>query len=98
MWKRNSNEILTIGEAAAFLRVPKSWLYERTRLNAVPVRRLGRHLRFSAEELRKWFDDQQGSTATDTQARRSKDVLKRGAENGTTCCFNVPAADNHQTD
>lgn len=76
MWKRNSNEILTIGEAAAFLRVPKSWLYERTRLNAVPVRRLGRHLRFSAEELRKWFDDQQGSTATGTQARRSKDVLK----------------------
>ena len=42
---------LTIDEAAALIRVPKSWLYERTRTNTVPHVKLGKYLRFDREEF-----------------------------------------------
>ena len=45
---------LTIDEAAALIRVPKSWLYERTRTNTVPHLKLGKYLRFDREELVTW--------------------------------------------
>ena len=45
---------LTIDEAAALIRVPKSWLYERTRTNAVPHLKLGKYLRFDQEEFLAW--------------------------------------------
>jgi len=45
---------ITIDEAAALIRVPKSWLYERTRLNTVPHVKLGKYLRFVGEELLTW--------------------------------------------
>ncbi len=47
-------EWLTIDEAAALIRVPKSWLYERTRTNTVPHIKLGKYLRFDQEELLAW--------------------------------------------
>ena len=43
--------LFTVEQAAERLGVPKSWLYERTRHNAVPCRRLGKYVRFSAEDL-----------------------------------------------
>jgi len=45
---------LTIDEAAALIRVPKSWLYERTRANTVPHVKLGKYLRFDREEFVTW--------------------------------------------
>ncbi len=45
---------LTIDEAAALIRVPKRWLYERTRLNAVSHLKLGKYLRFDRDELVLW--------------------------------------------
>ena len=45
---------LTIDEAAALIRVPKSWLYERTRTNAIPHLKLGKYLRFNRDELVAW--------------------------------------------
>ena len=45
---------LTIEEAMALLRVPKSWLYERTRTNTVPHIKLGKYLRFDQHELLTW--------------------------------------------
>jgi len=45
---------LTIDEAAALIRVPKSWLYERTRTNTVPHVKLGKYLRFDREEFVTW--------------------------------------------
>jgi excisionase family DNA binding protein len=41
--------LFTIDEVAAYLKVPKCWLYNRTRRghpDPVPVIRAGRHLRF----------------------------------------------------
>jgi excisionase family DNA binding protein len=45
---------LTIDEAAALIRVKKSWLYERTRMNTVPHLKLGEYLRFNQDELLRW--------------------------------------------
>lgn len=45
---------LTFDEAARLLRVKVSWLYERTRLNAVPHIKLGKYLRFDQDELLTW--------------------------------------------
>lgn len=43
--------LLTIDEAAALLRVPRSWLRDRVSARLVPHTRLGRHVRFTAEHL-----------------------------------------------
>ena len=43
--------LFTIEEAAEALRIPISWLYERTRRNAIPCRRLGKYVRFTHHDL-----------------------------------------------
>ena len=47
-----SKLLFTVEEAAEQLGLRPSWLYERTRRNAVPCRRLGKYVRFSEEDLR----------------------------------------------
>ena len=44
--------LFTIKEAAEALRIPISWLYERTRHNAIPCRRIGKYVRFTEGDLR----------------------------------------------
>ena len=44
--------LFTIREAAEALRIPISWLYERTRRNAIPCRRIGKYVRFTEGDLR----------------------------------------------
>ena len=48
---------LTVQEAAELLRVPVSWLYERTRTNSVPHVKLGKYLRFDRDELNAWLEE-----------------------------------------
>lgn len=48
---------LTVQEAADLLRVPVSWLYERTRTNSIPHVKLGKYVRFDRDELAAWIDD-----------------------------------------
>jgi excisionase family DNA binding protein len=51
-------QIMTVGEAATMLRVPKSWIYERTRRRGaeqIPHKKLGKYLRFQENALRIWF-------------------------------------------
>jgi excisionase family DNA binding protein len=43
--------LFTIKEAAEALRIPISWLYERTRRNAIPFRRIGKYVRFTQDDL-----------------------------------------------
>jgi excisionase family DNA binding protein len=43
--------LYTVEEAAVILGLPKSWLYSRARLSAVPHRKLGKYLRFSKSDL-----------------------------------------------
>jgi excisionase family DNA binding protein len=41
----------TVDEAAARLGLRPSWLYERTRRKAIPLRRLGKYVRLTEEDL-----------------------------------------------
>lgn len=51
------DELLTVSEIASFLKVPVSWVYERTRRRGVerlPHVKLGKYLRFSLPEIKEW--------------------------------------------
>ncbi len=52
---RPSEELLTIDELAALLKVPKSWIYAHTRPRSrtrLPHFKLGKYLRFSEQDVR----------------------------------------------
>lgn len=53
-------EFLTIDELAALMRVPKFWIYMRTRKGqeGIPHLKFGRHLRFKKEEVIDFFKDE----------------------------------------
>jgi excisionase family DNA binding protein len=51
-------DILTPEEVAARLKVPESWVYEKTRArcrNPIPCLRLGRYIRFQWSAVIKWL-------------------------------------------
>jgi excisionase family DNA binding protein len=52
-----TSELLTVQEAADYLRVPQSWVYERTRTGAIPVRKIGHLVRIPRAELLSWVDE-----------------------------------------
>jgi excisionase family DNA binding protein len=49
-------EIMTIGEAAKYLRISRSSLYKVTREGRIPCQKVGRQWRFSREALDRWLD------------------------------------------
>jgi len=53
-----ADELLTVEDVAAFLRVPKSWVYERTRrrgADRLPFIKLGKYVRFEEQSLRQYL-------------------------------------------
>ncbi len=55
------NRLLTVGEVAELLRVPRSWVYERTRkrgLERLPHLKLGKYLRFEEGAVREFLGQQ----------------------------------------
>jgi excisionase family DNA binding protein len=57
----SANSLLTVEEVAEMLRVPVSWVYERTRKRGVcriPGFRLGKYWRFREADVRAWIDKQ----------------------------------------
>lgn len=55
------DELLTVQEVAAFLRVPVSWVYERTRRRGnerLPHLKMGKYLRFRHQDIVEWLDTQ----------------------------------------
>ena len=51
-----AGDLLTVKEAADYLKVPLSWIYERTRTRAIPIRKIGRHVRVPRDEFLAWID------------------------------------------
>ncbi len=45
------DELLTVEELAAYLKVPKSWVYIASADGKLPTIRVGRHLRFVASDV-----------------------------------------------
>jgi excisionase family DNA binding protein len=56
-------ELLTVDEVAAFLKVPRSWVYEHTRSRGtprserLPYIKLGKYLRFDARAVREFIQN-----------------------------------------
>ena len=53
--------LLTVKEVAELLRVPVSWIYDRTRsrgVNRIPGFRLGKYWRFQESEVLAWLERQ----------------------------------------
>jgi len=66
------DELLTVHDAARFLNVSVSWVYEHTRDDAedrLPFGKLGKYLRFDRTDLRAYVDAKRASTRT---ARRKR--------------------------
>jgi excisionase family DNA binding protein len=60
-------ELLTVREAARFLKVTVSWVYEHVRPEAddrLPVLKFGKYLRFDARDLRSYIDAKRADTRT----------------------------------
>ena len=54
-------ELMTVSEIAVFLKVPVSWVYERTRrrgIERLPHVKLGKYLRFSLSDVNEWLQKQ----------------------------------------
>ena len=59
------DELLTVAELAQWLKVPPSWIYERTRRRGeerLPYIKLGRYLRFEAAAVKVYLDRQRRSS------------------------------------
>jgi excisionase family DNA binding protein len=57
MFTDSNNELLTVKEIAALLKVPVSWVYGHLRsrnCDRLPAYRLGKYWRFRAEEVLGW--------------------------------------------
>ena len=53
-----TDELLTPQAAADLLKVPVSFVYDRTRRGAIPLRRVGKYVRIPRAELLAWVDHQ----------------------------------------
>jgi predicted DNA-binding transcriptional regulator AlpA len=58
--RNNADRLWTAEETAAFLQVPKATLYQWHYLGIGPTHgKVGRHLRYDLDEVRRWFRQQQ---------------------------------------
>lgn len=63
-------EILTVSEAARFLRMGRNQLYEAIGRNEIPHRRIGRTIRLSRSALVRWLD--RGVSRTERDASKAR--------------------------
>ena len=66
------DELLTVHDAARFLNVSASWVYEHTREDAddrLPFVKLGKYLRFDRTDLRAYVDAKRASARTALRKR-----------------------------
>lgn len=56
---QTQSELWTVGQAAQFLKMSTSWVYQAAATGRLPaVVRIGRAVRFDASALRRWVDSQ----------------------------------------
>jgi excisionase family DNA binding protein len=48
-----SDQLYTVAQVANVLRLPTTWIYERTRKNAIPYHKFGKYIRFTTSDLSK---------------------------------------------
>lgn len=63
------NELLTAGDVAERLHVPRSWVYRAAREGDLPSVRCGRYRRFDEGDVERWISRQKGASAGRTLDR-----------------------------
>ena len=66
------DRLLTVGEAARFLNVTVSWVYEHVRpecQDRLPAVKLGKYLRFDARDLRAYVDAKRSESQRNPRGR-----------------------------
>jgi excisionase family DNA binding protein len=56
------SDVLTIGELAAYLKIPKSTLYKLVREGKIPSQKVGRHWRFRKAAIDLWLQEARTNT------------------------------------
>lgn len=51
------SSLLTAGEVAELLGVPRSWVYEQSRRGSMPTVTLGRYRRYRREAILQWISE-----------------------------------------
>jgi excisionase family DNA binding protein len=70
--------LATLGEVAAYLRVPPKTLYQwRYSGLGPPAYRVGRHLRFRWEDVEEWLEERGDLAAAGRAPARPKRVMRR---------------------
>ena len=49
------NELITVEELAEELKVPKTWIYSRTRAKSIPALKVGKYYRFYLRDVLAWL-------------------------------------------
>lgn len=52
-----TGSLLTAGQVASLLGVPKSWVYEQSRIGRIPTVNLGRYRRYRREAIEAWLEE-----------------------------------------
>jgi excisionase family DNA binding protein len=55
--EENQEIILDVNGLASYLKVNKSWVYERTHLNEIPYYKIGKFPRFRKKDIDKWLEE-----------------------------------------
>lgn len=55
--KERLDDVLTIEELSAYLKISKSTLYKLVREGKVPCRKIGRHWRFRKRAIDRWLEE-----------------------------------------
>jgi excisionase family DNA binding protein len=58
-----SGSLLTAGDVAELLGVPKSWVYEQSRAGRIPTVTLGRYRRYRRERIEAWLEELERSSS-----------------------------------
>lgn len=86
----HSNELWTVDETAAYLKLKPKTIYDYVSARAIPVIRIGRSVRFSRETIQEWvLSKQERELGRGTLAKRGKRILDAGAN---SICSAQPVA------
>lgn len=66
-----TGSLLTASEVANLLGVPKSWVYEQSRLGRIPTVTLGRYRRYRREAIEEWLEELEAEGPDGDRRRRA---------------------------
>jgi len=70
----NADNIFTIDDLSAYLKIPKSTLYKLTQQGEIPGQKIGRHWRFSKEIIDYWLASHTNYKNNITKGQQGKPI------------------------